>query len=513
MSAQSREITEPAAAVDEGDSPVETKASEEDHDAFKARAKGRFRFRQQRLSSFPLSDDGLGHGHHDATTALFRVGTTMGWGNRWYLGAQLQLLDGQFAGDTSTVGGDAVLRPWDNTSMADQVMLRELYLHLDVLVGALRIGRMQSHWGLGMLANSGDRDDAPFADITHGDVVNRALFVTKPLKFFTEGRAAEALHLMLGVDLIERDELTDRVAGDLAWQVVAAVAWQEDDLEVGTYLAHRHLTRESGDVTAATVFDLYARWELELAADWLLKLQLETAIVTGTTEEARFDGAKSPLGVLQHGGVMRAELLRPHDGLEPSLDIGWATGDNQPQDDTLSAFRFDPAYHVGMILFEEVLGRVSARGLDRASDPELAAVPQHGVRRLPTNGSITNTVYLYPQVVWRLFDRQLEARGAFLAAFAPADVTDGYASALVGGYNSNAFRKVEARGFLGGELNLGVRQTNKGIFGSPIDFSVGVQYGLFFPGPALGAGVGDDGEPVAGIGLVHKARFFMDLNW
>ena len=166
-----------------------------------------------------------------------------------------------------------------------------------------------------------------------------------------------------------------------------------------------------------------------------------------------------------------------------------------------------------MILFEEVLGRVTARGLDRASDPELAAVPAHGVHRIPTNGSITNAVFLYPQVAWRFFERQIEARAAFLAAFAPADVTDGYASALVGGYNSNAFRKVEASGFLGGEVNLGIRQTNEQIFGWPLDFSVGAQYGLFFPGDALGAGQGDDGLPLDGVGLVHKARFVMDISW
>ena len=221
---------------------------------------------------------------------------------------------------------------------------------------------------------------------------------------------------------------------------------------------------------------------------------------------ARFPGAPFPVNVQQMGGAFRAELLRQGDGPPANLDLGWAPGDSSPQDDTLRSIRFDPTFKVGMILFEEVLARSTARGHDNASNPELVAQPAQGVQRIPSNGSVHNAIYLYPQVAWRWLNTRLEGRVGGLFAFSDGDVIDPYASGLRGGYNHNAYDKANAHGYLGTEVNGGLSFTQPKIW-DVLKVRIGAQYGIFFPGSALSCAQGTSLSPI------HKARFLMDISW
>ena len=469
-------------------------------------AHGRARYRHIGLSDYQVDAKGTLQGQERWGNALIRLYPEVRVGENFVIKANLQLLDGQFYGEESAHGSDVVLNPWKNKEASDQFMVREAYVQVPVGIGILRAGRMVSHWGLGILANGGDKENYLFADASHGDICNRAMFLTKPAKPFSDSRLGDALTLALGADLVEHDELTDRADGDRAVQYIGALLWKERTLELGFYMANRNLEKDNGDLTKASAFDLFARWERIFSDAINLELTFEGVYIMGTTEQARFEGAQYPLDIRQFGGVLRSRVMHHDYQLGGGLELGLASGDNNTQDGTARAMKLDPGYKVGMILFEEVLSRISARSHDRVTDPDLVGTPAKGTDLIPTNGSVTNTFYLHPHVTWAPLEETLEVQIGYLVALAPADVVDPFSSAEVGGYNHNAFGVANASGLLGTEFNASLRSTLDldGYF----SVGVGLQYGLFQPGDALGSADG-----VEGLGTIHKVRLLTDLNW
>ena len=61
-----------------------------------------------------------------------------------------------FAGDPSNNGADGV--------HSDTFQLKRAWMEVDLAVGKLRVGRQPSHWGMGLLANSGDGFDDNFGE-------------------------------------------------------------------------------------------------------------------------------------------------------------------------------------------------------------------------------------------------------------------------------------------------------------------------------------------------------------
>ena len=48
-------------------------------------------------------------------------------------------------------------------------------------VGVMRVGRQESHWGMGLLANHGNGFDDLFGDNHWGATFDRIMFATQPL--------------------------------------------------------------------------------------------------------------------------------------------------------------------------------------------------------------------------------------------------------------------------------------------------------------------------------------------
>jgi hypothetical protein len=78
-----------------------------------------------------------------------------------------------FAGDPSNTSSDGV--------SSDSFQLKRAWMEIDLAVGKLRVGRQPSHWGMGLLANSGDGFDDPFGENHSGANFDRILFATKPI--------------------------------------------------------------------------------------------------------------------------------------------------------------------------------------------------------------------------------------------------------------------------------------------------------------------------------------------
>lgn len=78
-----------------------------------------------------------------------------------------------FADDPSNTGRDGQYEP--------TFVLKRAWMEFDVAIGTMRVGRQPSHWGLGLLANSGDGFDDAFGENHSGANFDRILFATKPI--------------------------------------------------------------------------------------------------------------------------------------------------------------------------------------------------------------------------------------------------------------------------------------------------------------------------------------------
>jgi hypothetical protein len=306
-----------------------------------------------------------------------------------------------FASDLSATGRDGVEQP--------SLEVKRAWLELLLPVGQLRVGRMGSHWGMGLLANSGDGLDDDYGDNRFGTVHDKILFATRPWMVVqaARGRPLRTHPLLVAVaydelvedPLVSPDESADPMhdprvphQGWLAegrddvgeWVLVAI--WKDDDwhrwragdqLHAGVYYVNRSQPETRSNVH---VFDLYGRvrW-----GPWF-----------GVTEGYQILGHTRAIGIpvpaegnlpLRKdaqiiGGAARAGYERPR--WTAQIEVGHASGDADISDATFTVRALHPDHHVGLVLFQEVLAEATAR---RWLDPN--------TRGLWSNGGVYNATY------------------------------------------------------------------------------------------------------------------------
>jgi hypothetical protein len=417
---------------------------------------------------------------------------------------------GQIAGDTTNVGKDYVLAPRDKLSFYNRSILRELFVQWRLPFGMLRVGQMQSMWGLGLLANSGDDPVPDFYDKRFGDLVERIMFVSK-----LGGR----FYLAVAGDLVFRDENAVLWDKDIAGQGVLSFFHKGNvkgnELFAGTYLVYRHQKFDNDDRLRAFVADIYAKYTWAFGEPKsTLSLEGEALLVYGDLRFAQGGGpprAKNGTDILQWASVGRVTSHIPKAKVKLSLDLGALSGDNDPTDGTATAFRADPDYQVGMILFQEVLGRMTALAPERVSDPSLVFKPPSGYKTFATSGSMTNAFFIYPVVHFLPIDG-LDLALAFLWARALAPVASPYNSAENGGYPLGFRVQKDAWGNkkwdgknLGFEINGSVGYTLK--LPKSLALSFAVQGGYFRAQDAFDDAYGKS------LGNVYKIRGLFDFIW
>jgi hypothetical protein len=164
-------------------------------------------------------------------------------------------------------------------------------------------------------------------------------------------------------------------------------------------------------------------------------------------------------------------------------ELGYASGDADPNDGVERRFVFDPNHRVGLLLFDEVMRWQTARAASAAQDPALqnGARPTPGVDLLASNGGIFGAQYVNPTFILRP-RRWLDLKGGVVIAQATADMVDPYRVAVQGAYVN--YRGGDARRHdLGVEFDGGVEAR------APLDFgmmlTLGAQAGILVPGGAL----------------------------
>ncbi|HVV88811.1 MAG TPA: hypothetical protein VHE35_37465 [Kofleriaceae bacterium] len=140
----------------------------------------------------------------------FRLMPSLSYGKVAQLNLQIDGLDDVLMGDNNGLS-TAPLFATDSSNqgflggpVADSIQLKRAWVQFSVPVGLMRVGRMPSHWGMGLLANGGGTGwldpetpkgepqrrvldnyfDDDFGDNHFGSTADRILFITRPITIY-----------------------------------------------------------------------------------------------------------------------------------------------------------------------------------------------------------------------------------------------------------------------------------------------------------------------------------------
>lgn len=361
----------------------------------------------------------------------FRFEPIINLGDQVRILAQIDLLDNIVLGSTpegssfDLATGAGLQSPWTplrffsgtqvapstRNSFADAIAVRRVWAEVTTPFGQLHFGRMGSHWGMGMLANSGNELDDDWGDTTDRIMLATRLwgillvpgvdFVATGETLWNDfqGQPIDAAQLddvtqyfLVIARQLPREEQEERMRrGDLVLNAGLYFTFRnqvlsrhrlgsdlyqdnrEDPSEVQDSNPYVH--RNAWAVVPDIWFQLYYRG---------FHLELEFAYVGGNVEDRRVDDTEESLEteLRQFGGVVRADFTALNEQLNVGLEFGYASGDAEYEglsprqangigmtqtpdgnryggSNVDSLFRFDPDFNVDLILFEQILGQVS----------------------------------------------------------------------------------------------------------------------------------------------------------
>lgn len=409
---------------------------------------------------------------------------------------EADLLSGQLAGDwaphvpsRADTQTQANRDPFGRGKVVDP---REFYARWRTPVGEVRAGLQTSQWGLGLIANSGAlQNEDLFNQSFGGDRVLRAAFATTPLRPWLDADLAQHLYLALGADLVWQDENANFLAGDRALQAMGALFYRKASTQGGVYVAYRDQDDRNGDFLQVWVFDAYAEHIVPVGEDVRVRGAAEVALMNGETSRTWSQDAE-PIGVHALGALVELEARYVPIDLALQLHAGYASGDANSDDDTLYRFRFDPNYHVGMVLFDHYLPAVTRQSVRGIFDPARSGYAPKGIDGLISDGGVENAYYLSPRLVYGGEEGFLAAV-SFLWAQADQPISDPYASFESGGSLVGVNGKTPASDDLGVELDAAARYRFRPI--DPLTLEIKGEYGIFLPGEAFADQHGELADP------------------
>ena len=340
----------------------------------------------------------------------------------------------------------------DGTDLRDTLKLERAWIEFLVPVGQMRVGRMESHFGVGLLTHAGN-DLAEWGDFLQGETFDRILFVTRPMtvaRGISKGDTRKTpLIYAFAYDRLSQDPVVDstiraaNVGGPAASdyqfrpffttfperstfpleylagknrvtnEIINVLAWFDeefgnspsDELFAGTYIVYRWQ-----DSTNSKITIIDAAWRMQYTLD-ASRLALAT--------EGEFTGILGHSGALAlTGGCPPAPCNRGTAGIynllgrfgvrdpgnwEAMLEGGWASGDdNLLFNNKLTTRAYNTNVKVGLLMYQVALKSLSFDALAPLGAAELGA-----------NGSVWNSKYFWPSGRFTIVNG-LEVHGAFL---------------------------------------------------------------------------------------------------
>lgn len=400
--------------------------------------------------------------------------------------------------------------------LTDSIVVKQAWAEIRSDFGLLKFGRMPSHWGLGILANSGGYDPIHGTyqlDSDYQDIADRIMIFS--------GIPGTQLRFGVGTDWVvtspssaQTDIQRNRFDGqpwdledaDDVHQWIFVVAkldsprdWKNklelngSNLNYGAYFVYRtqewdyNPTGNLGQSPSLTPERLVPRGATAYIPDFWIRyayknfeFEFEGVGIFGEIKSLNDLGISGSLDIRQFGAVAKASWTVLDNKMKLGLEVGYASGDqwdNEPQgttnvrdaralpgpgDNTVSAFRFDFNYYVDLILFRELLG------------------------------TVTNATYVKPTMAYKLTD-SITGSAAAIASFANVPVaTPG---------NGTMY---------GVEFDFDVGYASNGFF-------AGLAYGIFVPlsamhhpaDPGFGYGAANIGD--AGNAQTIQARLILQF--
>ena len=450
--------------------------------------------RMEAVSSFPVDRYGNTFAPGLSLSPELRIGARFTTGRLWtrvslLAEAEADLLTGVSSRGTA-LGGQGY-----PGSEGVGLELRKLHARASFAkILSLDVGAQTSHFGMGLVSNDGthgwEPGSAAFSDPRSGDRVLRAELSTAPL-------SSAGIVLAVGADKVLGDD--NLRAGDSARQLFGALVFGAGSpTSAGAYVVRRHQENAAARTTDVTVVDLTAKTRFKVPGG-VLGLETEWAVIDGATQLGATPAFPTH-DVLALGGAARVSFDAGAYGAV--LDFLYASGDQNPYDRAQNGFQVDPNYAFGLLLFHQVVAAQSARTAATAADPQLVGAPAQDLERVPTRGSPTNTVALFPKLRVRPF-AGFEVYGGPLFAFANVPSADVFNTQVSGGAPRSALGGDAGR-YLGTELDLGVRYRMI-LRGS--ELTLGAEGGALAPGSAFLALDNTRMGPVAGGRGMLRYRF------
>jgi hypothetical protein len=342
----------------------------------------------------------------------------------------------------------AVDQSWtdvNGTDLRDSLKLERAWIEFLVPIGQIRVGRMESHFGVGLLTHAGN-GLAEWGDFLVGETFDRILFATRPITLargISKGDTRQTpLIYAFGYDRLSQDPVVDptissSITGDagaatdpnfkpfyttfdersvfpLAYltnlerrvnEIINVLAWFDeehgvganDELFVGTYVVYRFQQSTKSRITIPDVA-------------WRLKHTLKNKRNLAITSEGEYYAILGQSGALAFSGGCPPEPCNPGKGRvhnvlgrlgvldegdwAAQLEGGLASGDSDVLSftetgpagpPTLSTRGFNANVKVGLLMYQVALKALTWQVLFPLGAQELGA-----------NGSVWNSQYLMP---------------------------------------------------------------------------------------------------------------------
>lgn len=371
-------------------------------------------------------------------------------------------------------------------------------------IGRVQAGLQTSTWGLGLLANGGERDNEQlFGQRFGGDRSMRLLFGTSPFARL-DAPWADKVFVGIGGDVVWRDENASFVRGDRAYQGVASMFLRDDDRFGGVYVVGRR--QEDVDGARLDVVGFDGAFKREWSGDAFdVGVGGEVATLRGSTTRALPTTARADEVRLRGiGAALEAELLHRASEVGGKVLAGYASGDADTDDLTQYRFRFDPNYKVGLILFDSYIPAMTRAWYRDANDPGRTAEAPPGIEQVVSEGGVENAYYLNPQLTFGNPDELLIGAGV-LKAWAHQPPAAPVATFENGGVPTGVRGAEDVSRDLGWEVDVAAQYR----FALPRALALELkgEFGILFPGDAFANAQGESAPPES------MARGRISLIW